>query len=124
MNLDKVVSISGKPGLYKIIAETTNRVIVSSLDNPKKKLPISANFQVALLEKITIYTTDNSDLNLPTVFEEMNKKAQEENLEVPTGKEAPHVLQDYFKQVAPKHDPERVYISDIKKIVKWYHLLN
>lgn len=121
MDLSKIVAISGKPGLYEVIAETDKRIIVESLENRKKKIPVSSNFQVSLLEKITIYTTDGSDLYLGDIFGNMDEK-QEEN-PAPTGKESSSVLRDYFRLVAPNHDESRVYASDVKKIIKWYHLI-
>ena len=121
MNLDKIVAITGKPGLYKIIAETPKRIIVASLEEPSKKLPVSSNFQLAMLDKITIYTVDGSDLALPEVMEAIHKGG--ENLEIPEPKSPGDTLRAFFLEVAPKHDPDRVYLSDIQKIIKWYQLL-
>lgn len=121
MDLSKIVSISGKPGLYEVIAETDKRIIVESLENRKKKIPVSSNFQVSLLEKITIYTADGTDLYLQDILDNIDNKEGE--LPVPTGKESSAELRDYFRTVAPKHDENRVYSSDLKKIIKWYHLI-
>lgn len=122
MELDKVVSISGKPGLYKIIAETHNKIIVQSLEDAKKKLPVGSNLQVAMLDKITIFTVDESDLGVQEVLESIDKYAEEHEIPNPkTGN--PDEIRDFFTAVALKHDPRRVHLSDIKKIIKWYHLL-
>ncbi|MBI1185431.1 hypothetical protein GC194_14260 [bacterium] len=121
MNLEKIVSITGKPGLYRIIAETPKRIIVENLEDSKKKLPVSTNFQIALLDKITIFTTDNSDLFLKELFDAMEANTE---LQIPDGNTSPAELRNYFRAIAPKHDENRVYASDLKKIVKWYHLLN
>lgn len=119
MDLTKIVSITGKPGLYKVIAETPKKIIVQSLEDPRKKIPVGSNFQVALLDKITIYTLDGNDLFLKDIFE----KIETSELEVPSANDAPAELRTYFKEIAPNHDESRVYASDLKKIVKWYNLL-
>ena len=119
MDLTKIVSITGKPGLYKVIAETPKKIIVQSLEDPRKKIPVGSNFQVALLDKITIYTLDGNDLYLKDIFE----KIESSELEVPSANDAPAELRTYFKEIAPNHDESRVYASDLKKIVKWYNLL-
>jgi hypothetical protein len=119
MDLTKIVSITGKPGLYKVIAETPKKIIVQSLEDPRKKIPVGSNFQVALLDKITIYTLDGNDLYLKDIFE----KIESSELEVPSANDTPAELRTYFKEIAPNHDESRVYASDLKKIVKWYNLL-
>lgn len=121
MNLEKIVSITGKAGLYQIIAETPKRIIVEALDGSKKKIPVSSNFQIALLDKITIFTVDGSDLFLKEIFEDMLKN--EESNPVPEHTAPPAEQRTYFKEVAPKHDEKKVYTSDLKKIIRWYHIL-
>lgn len=120
MNLTDIVSITGRPGLYKVFAQTPKRIIVESLDEQKKKLPVAANFQVAMLDKITIFTQDGSDLGLAEIFASMHKSEADK----PALKGTPAELRAYFKEVAPTHDEERVYTSDIKKILKWYQILD
>lgn len=119
MDLQKIVSITGKPGLYKVVAETPKRIIVESLEDSRKKIPVGSNFQVALLDKITIFTMDNKDLYLKDVFNKM----EETELEIPTPSNSPSELREYFKAIAPNHDESKVYASDLKKIIKWYYLL-
>ncbi|MFY0671874.1 MAG: DUF5606 domain-containing protein [Bacteroidia bacterium] len=119
MDLKKIVSITGKPGLYKVIAETPKKIIVQSLEDSRKKIPVGSNFQVALLDKITIYTLDGNDLFLKDIFE----KIENTELELPSANDAPANLRSYFKEIAPNHDEGRVYASDLKKIIKWYTLL-
>jgi hypothetical protein len=80
---------------------------------------VGSNFQVALLDKITIYTLDGNDLYLKDIFE----KIESSELEVPSANDTPAELRTYFKEIAPNHDESRVYASDLKKIVKWYNLL-
>lgn len=119
MKLDKIVSITGKSGLYRIIAETPKRIIVESIDEAKKKLPVSSNFQVALLDKITIFTLDNSDLLLGEIFDKMDSYEGD----VPPKSENAANLRTFFREIAPNHDENKVYSSDLKKIIRWYHLL-
>ena len=121
MNLEKIVSITGKAGLYQIIAETPKRIIVEALDGSKKKIPVSSNFKIALLDKITIFTKDGSDLFLKEIFESM--LANEETTPVPETSASPADQRTYFKTVAPLHDESKVYSSDLKKIIRWFHLL-
>lgn len=121
MSLKEIVSISGKPGLFKIIATTQRGVLVESMDDKKTRMPVNASQQVASLEEITIYTPGEESIPLNDVF--VNMKNQEAELAVPNGKSNPVAIKEYFEKVAPGYDKERVYMSDMKKILKWYDIL-
>ncbi len=121
MDLKEIVSITGKPGLYKVVARSQRGLIAEALDEKKTKLPINASQQVALLEEITIYTENDENLPLKDVFE--NIKKYEENNSLPDPKADTLKLKEFFKEVAPNYDTERVYTSDMKKVIKWYELL-
>jgi hypothetical protein len=120
--LKDIVSITGKPGLYKVIARTNRGLIVESIDDKKTRIPVSATQQVALLDDITIYTTGEENLTLKEVFEKIDEYKKEKAL--PDVKSDTNTLKEFFSAVAPNHDSERVYVSDIKKIVKWYEILS
>lgn len=121
MDLTQIVSITGKPGLYQVVSRTNNSLIVESLDEKRKKMPISASYQIALLSDITLYTTTMEDLTLEEVFKRIRK---EEGLEISVKpKDDAATLRRWFEGIAPEHDAERVYSSDIKKLVKWYIML-
>lgn len=122
MELKEVISISGKPGLYKVVAQSGRGFIVESLDEKKTRFPVNANHQVALLEEITIYTENDENLTLRSVLENMKAKSEEQPVPAPTDDTVK--IKSYFKLVAPDHDEQRVYISDMKKILKWYDILN
>lgn len=121
MDLDKVVSITGKPGLHRIIAETQTRFVVENLENSNKKLSIGTNYQVAPIGKITLYSVSDDDPTLDEVFKVMHEKEGE--FEVPSRQASSSELKDYFKQIVPNYDENRVYPSDFKKILKWYQIL-
>jgi hypothetical protein len=119
MNLTGLVAVSGKPGLYKLIGQNKSGFILESLDAQKSKLVVNmSTAKLASLEDITIYGEDE-DLRLKDVFEAMKafKGA------VPEAKADGKDLRKFFFEVAPNHDETRVYASDIKKIVSWFHIL-
>lgn len=119
MNLRGIVAVSGKPGLYKVIGQNKAGFVLESLDEAKNKTVINGNAKVAALQEITVYG-QSDDLQLKGILAKMG-----ENLSsVPDPKADNKVLKDYFKAVAPDHDDERVYVSDIKKIVSWVKLLS
>lgn len=118
MNLRGIVSVSGKPGLFKLIGQNKSGFILESLDEQKVKIVVNmSNTKMASLEDITIFG-DDDDIRLPDVFEAM--KGQEKTPDV---KADGKVLREFFRTVAPNHDEDRVYASDIKKIVSWYAIL-
>lgn len=119
MNISGLVAVSGKPGLYKLVGQNKSGFILESLDEKKSKLVVNmSTAKLASLEDITIYNEDE-DLRLKDVFEAI--KAY--NGTVPEAREDAKVLRNFFLEVAPDHDQERVYNSDIKKILTWYHII-
>lgn len=119
MNLAGLVAVSGKPGLYKLIGQNKSGFILESLDEQKSKLVVNiSTAKLASLDDITIYGEDE-DLRLKDVFE----KIKGYNGTVPEAKADGKELRKFFFEVAENHDAERVYSSDIKKIVGWFHLL-
>ena len=117
MNLEKIVAISGKPGLYEIISRTKGGIIVQSLVD-KKKLPINAMHNVSVLNDIAIYTHDD-EIPLRIIFKTIAKKGSE----VISHKESNDKLISFFNEILPNYDEDRVYPSNIKKIVQWYNIL-
>ena len=124
MELKDIVAIAGRPGLYKVIARSPKGLIIESLGADKARMPVNANEQVSMLEDITIYTQNSEDGKpLKEVLGTMQEKAAE--LPIPDPKDASaQIIREYFKAIAPEHDEERVYISDLKKILKWYSILS
>lgn len=118
MNLRGIVAVSGKPGLWKALAQNKTGFILESLDANKTKLVANlSTAKIAALDEITIFG-DYEDIRLTDVFGRM-KEAKS----VPEAKADGKVLRDFFREVAPGHDEEKVYASDMKKIVSWYHIL-
>ena len=119
MSLEKIIAVTGKPGLYEIIAQSKGGIIVESLID-KKRFPINAMHNVSVLDNIAIYTYDDEmplRLILKSIFEKENGK------ECISHKESNKVLTSYFAEILPNYDEERVYPSNIKKVVQWYNLL-
>jgi len=119
MDLKGILSISGKPGLYKHISQTKNGIIVESLVD-KKRMPAYASAKISALEDIAIYT-ENEDMPLVDVFKKIYES--ENGKEVLSSKASNDELKAYFGKVLPEYDKERVYVSDLKKIITWYNLL-
>jgi hypothetical protein len=114
MSLDKIISISGKPGLFKAISKTNYGLIAESLENGKR-IPVYSTSKVSSLDDISIYTNDE-DVPLKEVFKKI--------LEITNSAECnPTDPRGFFAQILPDFDQERVYNSDIKKIYMWYNLL-
>jgi len=119
MNLRGIVAVSGKPGLFKLIGQNKAGYVLETLDAQKIKSVVSlSTSKMASLEDITIFGEED-DIRLPDVFEQM--KAEENLPDVKTAKG--DELRDFFRVVAPHHDEDRVYSSDIKKIISWFKIL-
>lgn len=118
MNLHGIVAVSGKPGLWKALAQNKTGFILESLDGQKTKLIANlSTAKLAALEEITIFSYEE-DILLRDVLERMKAAAN-----VPDTKADGTKLRAFFREVAPDHDEEKVYASDMKKIVGWFHLL-
>ena len=119
MNLEGIVNITGKPGLYKVISQGNNTVIVESLIDGKKT-PLHSNAQANMLEEIGIYTNDDTK-PLSDIFDNI---AQKENCKQTINHKSPvSELLAYFIEILPDYDQDRVYISDIKKVFQWYNAM-
>lgn len=121
MSLREVAAIAGKPGLYKVLKPTHNGMIIESLDNQKKKSVINAQHRVSILQEISVFTNSDPDsVPLGEIFDTLKEKMAG-GLTL-AGKENKDYY-DFFEEVLPEFDMERVYPSDIKKILKWYEVL-
>lgn len=119
MDLSGIISITGKPGLYKVIAQGKNSVIVESVVD-KKRIPAYATDRISALEDISIYTLE-SDVPLKDVFSSLYKKF--DGKEGLSHKDDIINLQEVLFEVLPDYDEDRVYPSDIKKLFQWYNML-
>ena len=120
MSLDKVLSIAGKPGLYKLIAQTRGGFVAESILD-KKRISVSVQNNVSVLSEIAIYTL-TEEVPLKQVFETIKKKENGEQTSVKP-KDSKDKLEEYFFEILPEYDEDRVYASDIKKVIQWYNLL-
>ena len=120
MSLDKILSISGKPGLFKLKTQTRGGFVAQSLLDGKM-ISVSAQNNVSILGDIAVYTL-SEEIPLIRVFQAINQKENGEKTSV-SHKESKDALEEYFFNVLPDYDEDRVYASDIKKIIQWYNLL-
>lgn len=117
--LKEILSIAGKPGLQRLISNASNAIIVESLIDGKR-FPAYSNSKIIALEDISIYT-ENEDMPLKEVFKRIYDK--ENGKPAINHKESQEKITAYFNEIVPEYDKERVYISDIRKIIQWYNLL-
>lgn len=120
MTISGIISISGRPGLFKVVAQGKNNIIVESLQD-KKRFPVYASDRVSALEDISIYTY-SEDKPLSEIFDAIFKK--EKGATCISHKESEDKLTGYLIEVLPDFDQERVYSSDIKKVFMWYNMLH
>lgn len=119
MKLDKILSISGKPGLYELKNQSRGGFIARSISDGKT-ISVSVRHNVSLLSEIAIYTY-SEEVPLRDVFRKISEK--ENGVEAISHKESKQKLESYFSEILPDYDVDRVYASDIKKIIQWYNLL-
>ncbi|OAB78500.1 DUF5606 family protein [Cochleicola gelatinilyticus] len=119
MNLEKILSISGKPGLYKLTTQTRAGFLAESLLDGKR-ISVGGRHNVSLLSEIAIYTL-TEEVPLREVFAKISEK--EDGGEAINHKVPKIELEEYFFSVLPDYDEDRVYASDIKKVIQWYNLL-
>ncbi|MDO5615897.1 MAG: DUF5606 domain-containing protein, partial [Cruoricaptor ignavus] len=119
MTLEKIISISGKPGLYKLVSQLKNGFIIEDVTT-KKKVSIGNSSQVSLLDNIAMFTFDK-EVPLFQVFENIAKEnGYKETL---SHKSTDAELRTFMETALPNYDTERVYVSDIKKLAQWYNIL-
>lgn len=123
MNLEKLVAVSGRSGIYKMAANRPNGLIIEDLDTGKKFFAPSRRHQFTPLESISIYTeTEEATVELKTVFISMLTQL-ESNPPVAT-KASSADIKNYFEIILPEYDRDKVLVSDIKKLIKWFNYLN
>jgi len=119
--LKTILSISGKPGLYKLVSQGKNMLIVESLSD-KKRFPAYGNEKIISLGDIAMYT-DSDDVPLKDVLQAMKVKENGAVVAKDPKKATTEELRDYLESVLPNFDRDRVHSSDIKKLIAWYNLL-
>lgn len=119
MELKEILSISGKPGLFKRVSNTSNAIIVESLIDGKR-FPAYSSSKIISLKDISIYT-ENEDMPLREVLRRIEKK--QNGAQALSHKEPTEKILAFFNEVLPEYDRDRVYVSDMKKVIQWYNLL-
>lgn len=118
---ERVMTITGKPGLYRLLSSGRNMFVVEVIDATKKRMPVHSSDKVVMLDDIAIYT-DTEEVPLREVFRKIYEK---ENAVLPFDLKmsTPEELVAYFEEVMPDYDRERVYLTHIKKMYSWYNIL-
>lgn len=119
MDISKILSISGRPGLWEMKAQTRGGVLAESLLDGKK-VPVNIKHNISILSEIAIYTYTD-EVPLREVFQKIGEKENFQACIDP--KSSKNVLVDYFREILPEFDEDRVYASDIKKVLQWYNIL-
>lgn len=120
--LKEILTVSGRPGLYKLLARGNNCLICESVDETKKRIPVQATDKVVSLGDISIFT-DEGELSLGDVFQKIEDKYGKEEVKIDFRKAANDELNGFLAQAVPDYDRDRVYPSHIKKIICWYNIL-
>jgi hypothetical protein len=120
IELKDILAISGKSGLFKLIAQARNGIVVESLEDNKRHVA-PATARVSSLEDIAIFTVEE-EVPLADIFYMIHE--QSEGKEILSHKAPVEELKSYFKELVPEYDEDRVYVSDIKKVIQWYNQLN
>jgi hypothetical protein len=120
MDLTKILAISGKPGLYRMLSQTKTGFVVESLADGKR-FPVFAHERVSSLEEISIFTTGEEDIPLKDVFRKFSETL--EGKPGPDSKSDNAAVRKLFEKAIPNYDQEKVYISDMKKAIAWYSIL-
>ena len=119
MELKDLLSIGGKPGLYKLITTSRSSIIVESLIDGKR-IAVSGNSKISALEDISIFTYE-SDVPLGDVLAKIHDHTNGEA--APSKKASSQELKNFIEAILPDYDQDRVYVSDLKKLFSWYNLL-
>ena len=120
--LRTILSISGKPGLYKLISQGKNMLILEALDATKKRFPVYGHDKVISLGDIAMYT-DDEEVALAEVLESVKTKSNGGVTAIDYKKASADELQAFMAEVLPTYDRDRVHNSDIKKLIQWYNIL-
>lgn len=119
MALENILSVAGKPGLYRLLGQMKAGIIVESIEDGKR-FPIHGASKVSALEEISIYT-DSEEVPLKEVFKKMFEKMN--GKPALSHKEDSKKIKAFFESILPDYDKDRVYVSDMAKVVKWYNSL-
>ena len=117
-----ILSIAGKPGLYKLVSRGKSNLIVESLDETHKRQPVFSSDRVTSLADIAMFT-EGDDVPLMDVLAAIRDKEEGKACSLQYKKASSNELREYFAQVLPNFDRDRVHDSDIRKLLQWYNIL-
>ena len=120
MNLKDFVAVSSMPGLYRLMATRSNGLLIQEIDSEKTKFASTRKHQFTPLETVAIYT-DNDSTELKEIFQRIEDNL--EDLPLPESNSSKEDFFNYFSEILPDYDEERVMISDVKKVIKWFKFL-
>ena len=120
--LKTILTVAGKPGLYKLVSSGRNMLIVEAIDASKKRQPVHAADKVVSLGDIAMYT-DDEEVPLWQVLENVKTKCEGAACSVDHKKASNEELADFFAEVLPNYDRDRVYMSHVRKLIQWYNIL-
>lgn len=121
--IKKILAISGKPGLYKLVSRGNKSLIVETIDEQKKRMPAFGAEKVVSLGDISIYTNDDKEVSLASVFESIKQNYNGTNVDLSPKKASQEDIIDFFAKVLPNYDTDRVRVSDMRKVLSWYNIL-
>lgn len=122
MNLEKLIAVSGLSGIYRMAANRSNGLIIEDVKTGKRRFASSRKHQFTPLESISIFTDDGDSMELNKVFR--NMKQQQEDNPPPAASAKSEELHEFFAEVLPTYDQDRVFNGDIKKVIKWFNYLD
>lgn len=120
--LKSILTIAGKPGLYKLLASGRNMLIVETIDATKKRIPVHATDKVVSLGDIAMFT-DDEEIPLWQVLENVKAKAEGKAVALDPKTATNEELAEFFGEVLPNYDRDRVYMTHVRKLIQWYNML-
>ena len=119
---DTILSIAGKPGLYRLVSQGRGMLIVESIDAAKKRIPAGARDRVTSLNDVSMYTNED-DKPLMEIFDTIKQNENGAAVNIDLKKASAQELADFMAKALPDYDRDRVYNGDIKKLIQWYNIL-
>lgn len=120
--LKTVLTVAGKPGLYKLVSSGRNMLIVEAIDSTHKRLPVHGVDKVVSLGDIAMFT-DDEEVPLWQVLDNVKAKCEGAACAIDHKKASNDELADFFAEVLPNYDRDRVYMSHVRKLIQWYNIL-
>jgi len=121
--MKQILAISGKPGLYKLVSRGNKSLIVETVDDKKKRMPAFGADRVVSLADISIYTDDDNEVSLTSVFESIKNNYEGKKVDLHHKKSSDDEIIAFFAKVLPNYDTDRVRVSDMRKVLSWYNIL-